>query len=321
MVRKWLKMMRIHTSCLTQAGMIIGCLLAGAGNLWNIVLVAVIGLLFHIWGFIDNNLQDYSWDKKDPHKKHFPSVDGSIKHERAAQFAALSGTIAMFLVIWASGRSFMAIGFTVAAFLMGMGYNHLSKYTTLAPLLISGSFSMLPLVGYTIFSSDLSPEILMVAGFAFIMMMYQISVEGYMKDLKADPVSLMRDMGVVLKDDQLKIPLGAYLYGLYIRVCIMTILFLFISVHYMSPLFTLLLIVVVLMQLMGHDGLMSMEEFDHKDINRMCAFIEIMTYLGLVFALSGIFGTTMTVFLTVYPITWFVVLNKLTWGTVIMPDV
>ena len=71
-IRSFLKLIRIHTSSLTQGGILLAAILAGERRIHILIAYALWTILFHAVGFVDNNIEDYEHDRKDPAEKHFP---------------------------------------------------------------------------------------------------------------------------------------------------------------------------------------------------------------------------------------------------------
>ncbi len=76
---------RPHTASLTIPVALLGLVVGGASSLGLFLSVAVVALLFHYFGFLDNNLRDYAYDRADPGKQHFPLIRGTIPTERATR--------------------------------------------------------------------------------------------------------------------------------------------------------------------------------------------------------------------------------------------
>ena len=65
----------VYTSSLTQGGVLLAAILAGERRIPILIAYALWAILFHTVGFVDNNIEDYEHDRKDPAKKHFLPSD------------------------------------------------------------------------------------------------------------------------------------------------------------------------------------------------------------------------------------------------------
>jgi len=85
-IRPFLKLIRIHTSSLTQRCVLLAAILAGERRIPILIAYALWVILFHAVGFVDNNIEDYKHDRKDPAKKHFPLVTGEASLRQTKTF-------------------------------------------------------------------------------------------------------------------------------------------------------------------------------------------------------------------------------------------
>jgi len=321
MLRSWLRIARIHTANLSQAAVIIGLLLAGEYNTTLIILFALWATVYHGSGFMQNNLMDYQYDLKDSAKQHFPLVTGEISMSIAFfvtySLMALCFIVGLFL---SNGRP-LSILFLISAFFFGTLYNMQSKKSLLSPLYISVAFTSLLLFAYFSVAGGMSVLMLLVALYAFFMLMFQISVEGYTKDLETDPVNLLRWLGCDCGLGKIRITGRAKVYAWMMRVPTYLLAF-GIWYYSKSDIFSLALICLLIpMTSKTVWKLLESGDYDNKKTVRYCAVIEILTYWILVLALQGAIGWIWTIVLVVYPILWFLMLNQITWKTWVRPAV
>lgn len=319
---KILSFFRWHTASLTIPAFLIGVYSAGIPILsFDTILWIIAGWLFHATGFAHNNLTDYEWDLKDTSKSHHPLVSGELKYGTAYGIVCAMFFISTVWIMFLTKLHFLPVILLVISVLSGMGYNYLSKKSLIAPILISICFGILPGISYFSYTEQLSPLILIVIGYAFFQILFQISVEGYIKDIQHDPVNLYRKFGCKIERDRyygtsiskifaMTIKLPMLLFGL--LICIMC----------STPLWGIIMfLVMVILALYSSWYLVRDKKWERGRVVRFCAITEIITYFGLVFCLAGIFGIYGVLFLLVFPLAWFIFWNKIFWNTWIAPAV
>lgn len=322
--KDWVQLGRPHTAALTTAIVIIGWLVAGGALLsWTTLFLFIIGLLFHYSGFVHNNICDFKDDLNDPAKSHWAMNRGAISMNRA--YAAwLGSAIAMFaLAAWVTHWNIWAMLVLVLAFIFGAFYNLACKKTVIAPVLISVSFMLLPLFGFLVVSQNLTLVLWLVLAYAFSQMMFQIAVEGYLKDIDSDRVNGLRRLGagtyIVNGERTLVSSTSANVFSFclkFMTVYIGTLILVLFNEDFL-PVF----VCFIFTTLSIATGLKLLEfgKFDRRVI--WCSATEILVYFALVWALLGPIGLPAALLLTLYPILWFVVMNKYLWGTVLAPKV
>jgi len=336
--RNWLSFLRIHTSNLTQVGALLGPLLAGVTNIPFLVVYAIWGLLYHAWGFTDNNIQDYEFDVKDPAKQHFALVRGAIPLPKAKLVNRLLfvGTLVLGLALTYPITSHpTAFAFLILSITAGLLYNRTCKRSLMATLYIVLAFTSISLFTYFTQAEAFNVSIIFVAVYTILLMAFQIGYEGYLKDFGSDPVNLLRNWGATIKYDATipaslgKLDLGRQKFvwlGLKVGALLLGFWFIFLPmietnqetiVMNVSALLFLLLYIVILVFFAN-----TFEQpYDNKKITSAVARIEILTYFALIIALTRVIGVYGAIVLLVYPIVWFIVLNYATWKTLLRPKV
>jgi len=185
--RSFLKLVRIHTSSLTQGGILLAAVLAGERRIPILIAYALWAVLFHAVGFLDNNIEDYEHDRKDPAKKHFPLVTGEVSLKQAKIFCYTGMLLAFLLGAWMAEFRLLPVAFLLLTFTFGRLYNALSKRSIFSPV-----YSLVLFAYYSRYHGcDFNPLIMLFMLYTFFLMFWQIAWEGYIKDI----VNLLRIMG------------------------------------------------------------------------------------------------------------------------------
>jgi len=322
-IRSFLKLVRIHTSCLTQGGVILATILAGERRIPILIAYALWAILFHAVGFVDNNIEDYEHDRKDPAKKHFPLVTGEVSLRQAKTFSYTGMLIAFLLGFFMAEFRLLPIAFLMLTFTFGRLYNALSKKSIFSPVYISGSFTSLVLFAYysRYGGCDFNPLIALFTMYTFFLMFWQIAWEGYIKDIKSDKVNLLRVIGCKVQNGTFKPSTIGKIFGWGFRLPTIIIGLAILYVTGEELFVWLGFTALSASVLYSSNKLVKKRRYDHSETVMYCAITEVLVYFSIVIALHGVLGILTTLTLIFYPIIWFITLNRLTWKTWITPRV
>ena len=322
MTSRWLRLIRIHTSSLTQPVVLLGVVLAGirSWTLW--FLYALFAVVYHAAGFLHNDISDYRHDKQDAAKAHFPLISGEVSSRQANVLLGIMTGITLFLGLGLSRGRWLSVIFLLTAVGFGWLYNFRCKKDAASPLYITTAFVSLPLFSCFAFRQHLSLLMIWTLCYMAFLMLFQIAVEGYMKDILTDKTSLLKILGTQIQNNnQIHVSVTTKLFSWGLKVPGL-ILFFIIWHKSESGIASLILGSMILIIIIGTvHALMKSGPFDNRRRVRFCAIIELFSYSLLIFALQGKLGWGMTGFFILYPVAWFILLNRLTWKTWITPRV
>jgi len=322
MKSRWLRLIRIHTASLTQGVVFIGLMLSPHWSWYHVGLFSIFGILFHAAGFVDNDIRDFPYDQEDKVKQHFPMVSGEITLKQAIIVYRALTLISLLFGVVLSNLRFWSLFFLFTAFVFGHIYNRRCKKDIFSPLYITASLISLPLFSYYALSDHLS----LFAGLAVLyiafLMLFQSSIEGYLKDIGSDKVSLVKTLGTNYTDSgSIDVSMKTRLLAWSLKIPTFVI---FIVIAFSAETHKLLFIlgfVVILGTIWAIIKLTESGRYENEKRVRFCAIIEVLTYTLLVFGLQGVLNWWALYFLILYPYVWYVVLNRLTWETLITPRV
>jgi len=319
-LRNWLTFLRIHTSNITQVGAMLGALLGGVRDVPLLVLYAVWGFCYHAWGFSDNNIEDYEYDKTDPAKQHFALIKGAIPLSKAKLVNYLFFLPMLGIGLFLGYSNPASIAFLFVTITAGMLYNRACKKSLLATIYITLAFVSGPLFTYFSVTKDWNFPIITLAIYLGFVMFFQIAFEGYLKDLQSDPVNLLRKMGAHVKDGKLHLgkQKAFWIIVKFANLLVGIVYFWIIGIHDQTA-FILYLLLGIGMAVVY--DLLVKENFDNKKVTSNAARMEILTFFAMIIMFQNVLGWITVVILLVYPILWFICLNKVTWGTFLRPRV
>jgi len=317
MLRQYLQLFRIHTASLTIPAVVIGYLLATNNpSPLYIFLISIYALLFHGFGFLWNNIFDLPYDKEDPYKKHFPLVNGSISFEKTKKIA-IFGTASTFIYgLLLFNNNIIAIIFFILAILFGFLYNIFNKKYMHAIVYISLSFTFLSLSPFVNFHS-LNHVAFGYGTFTFITMVFQNGISGFIKDMKVNQKNTLMHLGTYLENDYLHIGAITLLYAYVIRFLILVV-----GILLSKTLLTFLLFAVVQLFVIMLTFMMLKEgNFNRDHRVKLMSLIEVLNYYSLAIIMIDYTTWVWVLFLFIFPIIYFVIMNKILWGTTIYPKV
>jgi hypothetical protein len=346
--------LRVHTAAITAPSALLGYLLAGGPLVsFGSVLWLAFGVTYHAAGFLDNNLQDYKYDVKDPSKGMFP-LGREISYQRAQKIALGLHIFGIAFAV-ALARSIPALFIFGSMYAFGLLYNRTNKTSPFAGIWIALCFGPMGLFSYyATVGSNPAPIVLALTSFGLLQVYFQNAVSGSMKDIESDDYNIFKRMGVGVVDATatstdtvipqvsgldtpllygwgyepkrysesvrwLKVPIRAQAFALAVKVAGIVPLYVLLLLA-LSPLgivgpfvFTVAVGVTMIM--------MKPQTWDNRKTVRRASVIEITTFYAGVTGLAGAIGYWSVAFVIVFSLAWFVLLNRLTWGTSITPRV
>lgn len=313
---------RWHTAALTVPITIIGMIIAGPAATWPVIEFALFGLLFHVLGFAQNNLADYRYDIEDPSKSHHPLVNGDISY-RKANFLINFGILGLFIFgLYLSNMRALSIFFLGLAIISGYVYNACSKDTVWGFIPITLCFSSLPMYSYFAYAYELNPLMFLVYLYIVLQMIFQIAVEGCLKELEQEKESnLMRTLGYRVENGVLRTSIGGELFAYIIKFATMPLGAIIATTltYDLSPIPVMGIVAGILFIIVR--DLLYNQVWDRKRTVRNSAAIEILSYMFLIVTLQGLLGWILVAIFILVPVIWFIFWNKVFWNTYIMPKV
>ena len=322
MTSPWLRLIRIHTASLTQPVILLGLVLADVRIGWRWIPYALFAVIYHAGGFLQNNILDFRHDKLDPAKAHFPLISGEVSLGHAKGLFTGLTVLTLLLGLGLSQGRWLSIIFLISVMGFGWLYNYRCKRDVLSPAYIAAAFVSLPVFSYFAHALRLTPLVIWTLSYIAFLMLFQIAVEGYMKDIQSDKVSLLKRLGTTYHEDgRVEVGFRTKLLAWSLKVPGL-ILFIIIWRLSGSDTYSLWLGLTFASGIGGASYmLLKSGMFDNRKRVRLCAIIEVLSYILLVIALQGKMGWSTAIFFIFYPIGWFILLNRLTWNTWITPRV
>ena len=335
--RDWLQLFRSHTSPLEMTITITGSALA-VGTVFDlkVLLFLIFGWLYHNAGYGHNSVEDFiqGYDKDDPNKTHHPLQRGVLdpKTSRTVCIGLVIGSFIYGILI--SGLDPLSIGLLSILTVMGFIYNMLGKrikgkfipiavaHSLLFPFAFFGSGGDLSISGsFPYIESAITLGALVLFGYLMFQILYQIMIEGDLKDIDMDEASLLKNMGVEVKEGKLVCPPFARAVSFFLKGCSIVLIFVAIWL-FAGTIDNYIIGGVFALALIGLDHLlMGMKVWDHSKCLKRMALMEVASTFALAVAIAPVIGWLPAIGIMVFNMTYFVLMNRFLWGTLIKPKV
>ncbi len=337
-VKDWLQLFRSHTSPLEMTITITGSALA-VGTIFDIRVLFFLffGWLYHNAGYGQNSVEDFlgGFDRNDPNKRHHPLQRGVIDPVFARNICRF--LIVILFIYGVVISNFDLLSIILLATLIGMGiiYNLFNKELTgkFIPIALAHSL-LLPFVyfgsGGTIDISATAPYIsgpetraaILLWGYLLLQVIYQIMIEGDLKDIDMDEASMLRSLGVYVRDGILYCSRLARGVSFFLKASSIMILFLVLSTlngtvdNYIGA----LLFSAALLAL--DQGLMGAGPWDHSKCLKRMSLMEVTSTFALAVVIAPVIGGWIPALLIMaFNMIYFILMNRFLWGTLIKPRV
>ncbi|MEM3794330.1 MAG: UbiA family prenyltransferase [Thermoprotei archaeon] len=307
----YLRVFRAHTAPATQALVLLPSMLSGVRSPTHLLLLFIIACLIHYSGFGHNSVMDYYFDVNDPHKAHHPIVAGRIPLSSASTavltLQAITAIIASTVIyMWFTPLNLI---FFLLYVVFGHFYNDFfSKLTAYGSIPISLSMTTL----FLSFLKTPQPYVA-VTVYVFTTILYEISVEGDLKDISVDHMCLLKKLGVKpLSNEEFMMSRRATIYT-YTTATAKTIALAttYTAIRGLTAGITTLIITLPLFTYLNHKITGSARN------NKLYAITEVVS----IYAPLGILSPPIPLALTIIisGIAYYTVMNKIMWGTILTP--
>ncbi len=315
LARTYLRFFRVDSASALMTYVLLGFLLAGGAFLSLATLQWLLfGLICHMWGFADNNIQDVDADAEDENKRSFPlGREISLGRAKEARLILFVLMFANFLLLARTLGALLLFTVSVGA---GLLYNRYCKRTVFAPALFAVSSGSLALVSYYATRINFAIPILLLTGIAVLESLFQNGVSTSLKDVDADKSNLMRMLGVRVGDGFLRVPRRAKLLAYAVKLGVMVpAAFLLASAGYLSVIIAIPLAVISVIFVIP---IVADREWSQRARMMLMAAC---SQLAVFYAVLAIFAfqlePTSVVFIAVFPIAWYATVKKAVWGSVL----
>lgn len=329
-ILEYLRLLRFQTSATTASAPIIGGLIAGQREIIPLFVLLVIGILYHVYGFVLNELIDIEVDKKssDLHKK--PLVSGNIPQGHA-KFIFIFSCIAACVLTIIFFPTILPIVFLLLAILLGGIYDVFGKQLIGSDFVLGAGFFFICLSGVSTITSNFSTITYLVCLIYFFHIVFNNAVEGGLKDVYHDSIAGAKTtatrLGVKVKNNKLFVTKSFIGFAAIIRIIFLCLIFWLIyeqgyfslTNEFLVQLFLLIILALVLFVSMYE--FLKTFNYDRSRLKKLFSLHEMASYFMLLIALYPILGLGITLFLILLPSIWYIIFNGILYGKLLQPQV
>jgi hypothetical protein len=329
-LKNWTQIARSQTA----AAVIMLCgvfYLLGGGILFTVfgLLLIIFSITAHDFSFAHNSVIDVltGYDTRDRFKNHFPLCNGRVNPFNALKMTHLGMVMttffAIFLCFMGPGNKFYAMACYAVFIISGFWYNEWTSKIALWDFVpISLCFTSLSLYAYFLVNNTLNTLVVLCAVYIFLVEWYEIGVAGEIKEYEMmDEVSLLRQLGAEPGTVVFNLGLKAFFYALSVKTAGLVVLALIVYEYNFCLPSVLIFLLMGTGMLFFAWRLTKPQKRDRDKSLRYMASEEILSIFALPLILIPIIDMTSTVFLIFFSFFYFVLMNKMNWGTWVKPRV
>jgi 4-hydroxybenzoate polyprenyltransferase len=329
-IREYFSLLRIQTGATTATAPLISGLIMGQRDGLHLTVLFVIGLLYHIFGFVLNEYADIEVDRKSIDLKKKPLVSGNITKNKAL-FIVIIAIIFGYALIVFFYKSIYPITFFSIALILGGLYDLYGKKLAGMDFVLAGGFFFICLTGASTISGDINMLVYLFCLLFFFQIAFNNAVEGGLKDVDHDGMAgaktLAQSFGVSVIRGVIIISKSFIGFALGLRIIFLGLMVFLGSKpeldiwsykhSYQIFLISLSVVIsfVVLFKILKSMG------FDRSRLLRLFSIHEMASYFMVMMVLSPLFDLQIIIILLMLPAVWFVASNFALYGTLLEPRV
>ena len=319
-IREIAILIRIQQLGTSITAVIGGLTVKGFGlDLFDFILLFVIGLIVNIGGQVHNDIKDFNIDKRSNELKERPLVKGTVSFTTAKVIILLC-LISVFAIILYYFPNILALLVLIISFIFGVLYNIYSKKLPGADLFLSFNMSLFLLFGAIVVIEDfqglqdIGVITWVVFALTFIHVFLMNALGGGLKDAKNDLDAGAKTLAIYLgvkANDKLYIPLFYKLIILifeFSTIIVTFLLFILFDFEY-SIIQMIFIILLIIFMVFSTLKLLNIKTFNRKKIMYHNRNHELAGYVLVPIILINIIGIYWVGFLIFFPIIWFIVFN------------
>lgn len=327
-ILEYLRLFRFQTSAATATAPLIGALVIGQRNILLLFILLIIGIFYHIYGFVLNEYIDIDIDRKSKDLNKKPLVSGSIS-KRYAKFIIIISCVCACVITIIFIPKPLPILFLFLSIVCGGIYDIFGKKILGSDFILGAGFFFLCLFGASTYSYNFSNITLVICFLYFFHIIFNNAVEGGLKDVYHDHLAGAKTtatrLGVRLKEGKPLVTKTFQVFAYVITLIFIGLIFLLIyyqdynlwldrySYHIIIVgLFSLLLFITLY-------KFLHLPKFDRSRLKRLFSAYEITAYLMLLVVLSPMLGLGITISLFLIPSSCYLISNVILYKTLLQP--
>jgi 4-hydroxybenzoate polyprenyltransferase len=326
----YFRLLRFHAGATESVLILLGALLMGMSDLFPLSVLFVIGLFYHIAGYVLNDYADIDLDRQSAELAKKPLVSGEVPKNHALIIIVI-GLTGTYLVTFIFFRLLIPIALLTLAIILGVIYDlYGKKVPGISDFIIAGSLMFAFFFGASAVSSSFSTPVVITGLLIFVAIVFVNVVEGGLKDVDHDFLTggktLAIILGVKVREGRLLMTKKfiGFAVGL-IAACFLLLFSLFIQpeidlFHGKTIELAVVILLIAIICIMCV-RFFQIKIFDRSKIKRLYAIINGLSGVVLFLGIYPLIGIVALVILLVLPVSWYVLFNVLLYGKPLQPAV
>jgi 4-hydroxybenzoate polyprenyltransferase len=330
-IHNYLQLFRIQTAAATASAPLIGALIMGQHNIFSLIIICMIGLLYHIYGFVLNEYMDSEIDKKSAYFSHKPLVAGTICKRNALSIVIGTGVSSCIIIIIFFPTP-LPVLLLICALLFGGIYDIFGKKFPGSDFILGISFFFICLTGAGTVSYRFNTLTLVMCSIYFVHIVFNNAVEGGIKDIEHDSLAgtktLIQWMNVTLENGKLKVTKRFLVVGYVLRIIFICLICRIVFYGDISQwfsidniVFLILLVLLVIVMCIVLFKFLHMPKYERSFLKKLFSIHEIVSYSVVVISLTPILDPVTIFFLLILPLLWYILFNLVLTGRPLEPNV
>jgi 4-hydroxybenzoate polyprenyltransferase len=326
----YFRLARFHAAASESLLILIAALLMGLEDKLSLIMLFIIGLLYHVYLFVLNEYTDIEVDKKSKDLIMKPLVSGEIPKKHAL-IISISAAVICYIITIIFFQSLFALFLLTMAFIFGALYDYYGKKIKgYSDFLVAASLAFIFLYGAGAVSIYLTNLIYIIGFMIFLAIIFANAVEGGLKDVDHDYLGGAKTvatlMGVKVKDKKLIMTKKFQLFAISL-ICMCFILLILLGLQPEISLFDFeflklgIITFLVILILITSSLLITLKEFNRIKIKRLYAILNSAGGALLLIILVPLIGIEITIILLIVPIAWYLSFNIILYGKPMQPGV
>ncbi len=332
-ILEYLRLFRFHAVSMETTIILIGALIMGQRDLLFLFIIFLIGFFGHICGYVLNDYADIEVDKISHELREKPLVSGTIPKNNALIIGFVTALISYILVIifFPNILTILFLGLTTVLTIV---YNFLGKKLPGSDAIVAATVVMFFFMSASSIGKPLT-NLVYIVGLIFLFDIIFINiVEGGLKDVDHDYLSGAKTLatvtGVKVSDGKL-ITTGKFLaisytiraiyIGMIIILGFQPEINLWTSINYPSIIVAIVAIIFMIIVIFGSYKFLNLKLFDRSKMKKLYGGINAASGILYIVMLYPILDLGITLFLLLFPVTWYTVFNTILYGKPMQPRV
>jgi 4-hydroxybenzoate polyprenyltransferase len=302
----------------------------------ELVLLFLVGAMLHVHGFVLNEWADVEVDRASRDLQEKPLVSGDVALDEA-KWTAIVAAVLCFVFLSLVTLEPLAHGAMLGSILLAVAYDLWGKRLPL-DVLLAGSITFLLLTGALAlgsFDPSYGPHLTLfacVGGLQFMQNLYQNAIEGGIKDADHDAAAGARTYAALLgvRVDGTGELAGRRAFtssAILIKAAQITLL-LYTAVevtdladHGSATVLWLILLTTLAVMIVTTGLMLPPVTFDRSRLKRIFSIHELATFAAIMTVVTPLVGEWMALGLFLFPMVWFMAVNRLLFGGSLEPGV